>query len=126
MAHYIIELPDETPEQELVKALENLATSVLWVAARPDGMYDNEWGFTDENSWDAISESVQKILGDCLEDHEPDWPPMPYCRWTVQQRRQLIHLAVARWDYLGPNGIESQCLMRDYRSGRLDVFKPAA
>ncbi len=122
MAHYLIELPDDVSETALLQALAQLTQSVRWVATSPDETYDCEWAFTDENSWDAIAEAVQEIVHDIQEEGELPWPPYPYDRWPVEQRRRLIRMAVTRWNYLGPNGVDAEELERAYRRGDLEVF----
>ena len=122
MAHYLIEMPHEVSETELVQALAHLTGSVRWVAASPDEAYDCEWAFTDEKSWDAISRAVQEIINDLQQDDEPQWPPYPYDRWPAEQRRRLIDMVVTQCSYLGPNGVDPEELERAYRSGALDVF----
>ena len=74
------------------------------------------------NSWDAISRAVEEIINDVQQDDEPQWPPYPYDRWPVEQRRRLIEMAVTRWNYLGPNGVDADELRHAYCSGALDVF----
>ena len=122
MAHYLIELPDDVSETALVRALAHLTDSVRWVATGPDEAYDYEWAFTDENSWDAISQAVEEIINDIEQDDGPRWPPYPYDQWPVEQRRRLIDMAVTQWNYLGPNGVDRDELERAYRSGALDAF----
>ena len=122
MAHYLIELPDDAPETALVQALAHLTESVRWVATSPDEAYDYEWAYTDESSWDAISKAVEEIINDVQQDGESQWPPYPYDRWSVEQRRRLIDMAVTQWNYLGPNGVDPEELRHAYRSGALDVF----
>ena len=124
MAHYLIEQPDDAPETVLVEALAHLTDSVRWVATSPDEAYDGEWTFTDEDSWAAISQAVEEIINDIQQDDAAQWPPYPYNRWPVKQRRRLIDLAVTRWNYLGPNGVDAEELERAYRSGILDEFTP--
>ena len=119
MAHYLIELPDEASESSLVQALAHLAASVRWVATSPDETYDYEWAYTDENSWDAISQAVEEIINDIQLDDESEWPPYPYDQWPVKQRRRLIYMAVTQWNYLGPNGVDPDELRHAYRSGAL-------
>ncbi len=122
MTHYLIELPDNASETALVQALAHLTDSVRWVATSPDDTYDHERAFTDENSWDAISQAVQEMIKDIQQANEPPWPPYPYDRWPVEQRRRLIRMAVTRWNYLGPNGVDAEELERAYRRGDLEVF----
>ena len=122
MAHYLIELADDASETALVQALSHLTNTVRWVATSPDEAYDYEWAFTDENSWDAISQAVEEIISDVQQDGESQWPPYPYDQWGVEQRRRLIDMAVTKWNYLGPNGVDPDELTRAYRSGALDVF----
>ena len=122
MAHYLIELPDDASETELVQALAHLTDYVRWVATSPDEAYDYEWAYTDENSWDAISQAVQEIINGIEQDDESQWPPYPYNRWAVAQRRRLIDMAVTQSNYLGPNGVDRDELERAYRSGALDAF----
>ena len=83
MAHYLIELPDDVSETALVRALAHLTGSVRWVATIPDEAYDYEWAFTDENSWDAISQAVEEIINDVQQDDGPQWPPYPYDLWPA-------------------------------------------
>ena len=122
MAHYLIELPDDASETALVQALAHLTDSVRWVATGPDEAYDYEWSFTDENSWDAISEAVQEIINEIQQHDESQWLPYPYDQWGVEQRRRLIEMAVTQWNYLGPNGVDADELRRAYRNGALDAF----
>ena len=109
-------------ETELVQALAHLTDSVRWVATGPDEAYDDEWAFTDENSWAAISQAVQEIINDIQQGDGPQWSPYPYDQWSVAQRRRLIAMAVTKWNYLGPNGLDSDERERAYRSGALDAF----
>ena len=122
MAQYLIELPDDVSETALAQALSHLTNSVRWIATSPDETYDYEWAFTDENSWDAISQSVEEIINEIQQDGESQWPPYPYDQWGVEQRRRLIEMAVTKWNYLGPNGVDADELRHAYRSGALDVF----
>ena len=133
MPKYLIEIPDETPEAALTQALALLTNSVKWVAVSSDELYDNEWMFTDDESWDIISRSVREIINDIEgvvdeEDQDEDksapaWPPHPYEEWTLEQRRALIEMAVTKWSHLGPNGVEHELLERDYRTGLLNKFR---
>ena len=124
MAQYMIELPDETVEAAVAAVLHPFGASLHWVAACSDSVYDNEWGFTDENAWEHVSESAQEIINEASGDDgaKAEWPSLPFNDWSVGQKRALIQMSVTRWGFLGPNGIEPYDLIRDYREGLLDVF----
>ena len=102
MAQYLIEIPDETPEEALRQAVARVTDYIQWVAASPREVYDNEWMFTNDDSWEQISKSVQEMMTDITQDDEDavQWPPYPYGEWSIEQRRLLVRMAVSRWDHL--------------------------
>ena len=122
MAQYLIEIPDDTPEEALRQAVARMTDYVQWVATSPLEVYDNEWMFTNDQSWEQISKSVQEAMTDITQDGA-QWPPYPYAEWSIEQRRLLVRMAVSRWGHLGPNGADSSRLERDYRAGLLDPFR---
>lgn len=118
---YLVTLPPEQSPERLTEALRPLEATAQWIAVDPNQLYDHEFTFTTEAIFDRLAIAINETLQDLDLKLVPD-----LSRLSREQIRRIVELAVTRWGYLGPSGIEVESIAADWRNGRIAaVLEPA-
>lgn len=104
--------PADVPHVDAM--LENMPVASRWVAVNPNSRYAGEWEIADENCWPLL----QKMLEEALEQ-AADGDPI-----SVAERREIIRLAVERWNFTSEAGLDQRNLTADHRADRIPHYPP--
>lgn len=126
MRTYLVTFPDASTADTFLQRLHYHGARCTWVAVEPDPRDTLRRHFTDEKAWDTLKDTVHQALT-VAQGVGPDatlpWPTSPFDQWTSFHKKILITMAVTRWDYLSPTGLNTAKLLQDYRDRRLP-FQP--
>ena len=118
MSQFIVDFPDQETQDQILNMAHQQKVHTKWIIVDPNTEYLHEFQFAEEAIWYSLSEAITITINDEPEG-QAKWPTLPFKEWPVQDRRTLITLAVTRWNYLGPNGADSESVIRDYRQGMI-------
>ena len=119
---YLIECDSETQEQKLLTELQSAGIRHSWVAVDPNPEVDGRGRFGDARIFKTVQKDVAEILRECADMEK--WPAKPADEWTTSERRELVHLAVTRWNHLAAGGCETADVLRDLYLGMITLTAP--
>ena len=125
---FIFTFEDRATRDEFLDLAEENGVPARWIALSPKEEYDNEREFAYEEMFDDLAwtvlRTIEEDLGNEVDESEDRsgageyaWPDLGFREWTQDDRRELVTLAVTRWNHLGPNGAEWQSILRDHKAG---------
>lgn len=120
---YIFSFPDDATLRKFTDLARENSVTARWITIDPNPEHDHEWRFTDELIFESVFDAVQDIINQELAPSQdsPVWPETTPWRWTTQQKRDLVNIAVTKWGFLGNNGPIPQDVISAYEKGLLPL-----
>lgn len=112
--NFLITIADPAGVPGVIATLENKGVKSRWVAVNPNPRYDGEWEIADENCWPLLQQMLEESLEQTA-DEEPI---------SAAERRDIIRLAVERWNFTSESGLDQRNLAADHRADRIPHYPP--
>lgn len=133
---FIFTFTDRDTRNEFLDLAEENDVPAHWIALSPKEEYENEREFAYEAMFEDLAwtvlRTIEEDLGNDVDEGKDRsgedryaWPDLGFREWAQEDRRELVRLAVVRWNHIGPNGADPESILRDHRDGLIPHSRAA-